>query len=129
MSVEYCVGKLNSSFYFGESERIILSPENLKSTAWNTGQKKSEKLPQSMFKTRLDTFGNDFGLLWNFEFFLIFLKIFQDSTLNGTVGKKNFPKESPKTRLDTWERFGTFLEIWNFIDFFLEFFLSIFLKI
>ena len=91
--------------------------------------KKLEKLPQSMFKTRLDTFGNDFGLLWNFEFFLIFLKILQDSTLNGTVGKKNFPKESPKTRLDTWERFGTFLEIWNFIDFFLEFFLCICLKI
>ncbi len=45
-----------------------------------------------MFKTRLDTFGNDFGLFGNFEKFLIFLKIFEDSTLHGTLGKKKFPK-------------------------------------
>ncbi len=38
-----------------------------------------------MFKTRLDTFGNDFGLFWNFEKFFIFLKIFEDSTLHGTL--------------------------------------------
>ncbi len=45
-----------------------------------------------MFKTRLDTFGNDFGLFWNFEKSLIFLKtlIFEE------------------TRLDT--RFWAFLE-------------------
>ena len=29
-----------------------------------------------MFKTRLDTFGNDFGDFCNFENFLIFLKVF-----------------------------------------------------
>ena len=45
-----------------------------------------------MFKTRLDTFGNDFGLFWNFEEFLIFLKILEDSTLHGTLGKKSFRK-------------------------------------
>ena len=34
---------------------------------WNTGQIKfSKKLPQNMFKTRLDTFGNDFGHFWKF---------------------------------------------------------------
>ena len=32
----------------------------------------SEKLPQNMFKTRLDTSRNNFGHFWNFEFFLIF---------------------------------------------------------
>ena len=60
---------------------------------WNTGQKKlSEKLTQNMFKTRLDNFGNDFGHFCNFEKFLIFLKIFEDSTLHGTLGKKKFSK-------------------------------------
>ena len=40
---------------------------------WNTGQKTFTKnLPKNMFKTRLDTFGNDFGPFWNFENFLIF---------------------------------------------------------
>ncbi len=43
-----------------------------------------------MFKTRLDTFGNDFGHFWNFENFLIFLKIFEDSTLHGTLVQKKF---------------------------------------
>ena len=46
-----------------------------------------------MFKTRLDTFGNDFGLFFNFEKFFIFLKIFEDSTLHGTLGKKSFRKK------------------------------------
>ena len=30
-----------------------------------------------MFKTRLDTFGNDFGLFWNFEKSLIFFEKFR----------------------------------------------------
>ena len=34
---------------------------------WNTGQKKFfEKITQNMSKTRLDTFGNDFGHFCNF---------------------------------------------------------------
>ncbi len=78
-----------------------------------------------MFKTRLDTFGNDFGLFWIFEKFLIFLKIFEDSTLHGTLGKSFFWKKTPenmfKTRLDTFGNdFGHF---WNFENF------LIFLKI
>ncbi len=69
-----------------------------------------------MFKTRLDTFGNDFGLFFNFEKFFIFLKIFEDSTLHGTLGKKKFSKKLTqnmfKTRLDTFGNdFGLF---WNF---------------
>ena len=41
------------------------------------GKKNSEKLPQNMFKTRLDTFGNDFGHFRNFENFLIYLKAYR----------------------------------------------------
>ncbi len=51
-----------------------------------------KKLPQNMFKTRLDTFGNDFGHFSIFENFLIFLKIFEDSILHGTLSKKIFRK-------------------------------------
>ena len=65
-----------------ESFRLLDPP-------WNTGQKVfSKKSPWNIFKTRLDTFGDDFGHFWNFETFLIFLKIFEDSTLHGTLGKK-----------------------------------------
>ncbi len=68
-----------------------------------------------MFKTRLDTFGNDFGLFWIFENFLIFLKIFEDSTLHGTLGKsfvfeKNTPKHVQNTFGHFWERFWAFLD-------------------
>ncbi len=45
-----------------------------------------------MFKTRLDNFGIDFGLFCNFEKFLIFLKIFEDSTLMEHWAKKSFQK-------------------------------------
>ncbi len=61
-----------------------------------------------MFKTRLDTFGNDFEHFWNIENFLIFLKFFEDSTLQ--LGKKKiFEKNTPKHVQNTfghlWERF------------------------
>ncbi len=78
---------------------------------WNTGQKIfSKKSPENMFKSRLDTFGNDFGHFRNFENFLIFLKIFEDSTLHGTLGKSFvFEKITPKHVQNTfghfWERF------------------------
>ncbi len=63
-----------------------------------------------MFKTRSDTFGNDFGHFWNFENFLIFLKIFEDSTLHGTLGKTFFfekvtSKHVQNTFGHFWERF------------------------
>ena len=67
-----------------------------------------------MFKTRLDTFGNDFGLFWNFEEFLIFLKIFEDSTLIEHWAKKILEKINPKHVQNTfghfWERFWAFLQ-------------------
>ena len=78
-----------------------------------------------MFKTRLDIFGNDFGLFWIFEMFLIFLKIFEESTLHGKLSKKNFSKKLTqnmfKTRLDT---FGNDFELFWIFEMFL-----IFLKI
>ncbi len=77
-----------------------------------------------MFKTRLDTFGNDFGHFWNFENFLIFLKIFEDSTLHGTLGKKIFRKKYPKRcSKHVWTLLGTILGSFGFLKF------LIFLKI
>ena len=79
-----------------------------------------------MFKRPLDIFGNDFGHFWNFENFLIFWKRFEDSTLHGTLGEKNFPDKLPqnmfKTRFRTFgEHFWAFLEFWNFFDFWKHF--------
>ena len=72
-----------------------------------------------MFKTRLDTFGNDFGHFCNFEKFSIFLKIFEESTLHGTLSKKKFSKKLTqnlfKTRLDTFGNdFGHFCNLKTF---------------
>ena len=70
-------------------------------------------------KTRLDSFGNTFGHFWNFE--KKNLKIFEDSTFHGKLGK-NFPKKFPqnmfKTRLDTFG--NTFGRFWNFEKIFFE---------
>ena len=78
-----------------------------------------------MFKTRLDTFGNDFGLFWNFEKFLIFLKIFEDSTLMEHWEKKIFEIITQKHVQNTfghfWERFWAFLDFRNVFDFFENF--------
>ena len=116
----------------------------------NTGQKNSsKKSPLNLFKTRWDTFWDDFGLFWNFEIFfdfekfrldtfgddfghfwifetfLIFLKLFEDSTLHGTLGKKFFWKNRPKTFSKHvwtfWDRFWAFLEFWKIFDFFRKF--------
>ena len=92
-------------------------------TPWNTGQKNFfKKSAQNMFKTRLNTFVNDFGPFWIFE-------IFRRLDLPWNTGEKNFFEEKcSKTRLDTWERFWTVLELWNLLNFSLEFFLSIYLE-
>ena len=119
-------GKLNSYLWVQKTELIFLSPEKLKSPAWNTWQKKLGKIAQSMFRTRVDTFGNDFGLFWNFEFFLENLPRL-DHPWN--TEQSFLSKKYPKTRLDTWERFWTILEFWIFFHFFLEIFLSLYLKI
>ncbi len=77
-----------------------------------------------MFKTRLDTFGNNFGHFRNFQNFLIILKNFEDSTLHGTLGKsfvfeKKTPENMFKTRLDTFGNdFGLFwiFEVFDFFE-------------
>ncbi len=100
-------------FDFFESFRRLDRP-------WNTGQKIfSKKLPQNMFKTRLDTFGNDFGHFWIFESFLSFLKVFEDSTLQGTLGKKFFRKNYPKScSKHVWTLLGTILSNFRILKIF-----------
>ena len=68
-----------------------------------------------MFKTRLDNFGNDFGLFWNFEKFLIFLKIFEDSTLMEHWAKTIFEIITQKHVQNTFEHFWE--RFWAFLDF------------
>ncbi len=89
------------------------------STLHGTLRKKFfEKLPENMFKTRLDTFGNDFEHFWNIENFL-FLNFFEDSTLHGTLGKKFFRKNYPKTcSKHVWTLLGTILGIFRFLKIF-----------
>ncbi len=71
-----------------------------------------------MFKARLDTFGNDFGNFWIFENFLILLKIFEDSTVHGTLGKKLFRKNHLKTcSKHVWTLLGTILGSFGFLKF------------
>ena len=97
-----------------KTDLLFLSPENLKSPAWNTGQKNSEKSPQSMFKTRLDTFENDFGHFWNFENFLICLQFFENPTLHETRGTF-FSKKLPQ---NTFGHLETFLDIFGTLKLF-----------
>ncbi len=80
---------------------------------------RKKKLPQNMFKTRLDTFGNDIGHFSIFENFLIFLKIFEDSTLHGTLGKKFFRKNYPKScSKHVWTLLGTILSNFRILKIF-----------
>ena len=69
-----------------------------------------------MFKTRLDTFGNNCGHFWNFENFSIFLKNFRKlGPPRNTGQKKFFEKFDPKQVQNPfgyfWERFWAFLEL------------------
>ena len=78
---------------------------------WKLGKNFSKSLPQNLFKTRLDTFGNDFGRFRKFETFLIFLKIFEDSTFHGKLGK-NFSKKLSKLQSKhVWILLGTILGV------------------
>ena len=76
-----------------------------------------------MFKTRLDTFGNDFGHFCIFEKFLIFFENFRriDPPWK-TEQKKIFEKINPKHVQNTfghfWERFWAFLQFGKVFDFF-----------
>ena len=77
-----------------------------------------KKLPRSMLKTCLNTFGNDFG---HFEIksFSIFLKFFQVSTLQGALGTffREKPQNKFKTCLDTFGNVLGYLEFWEVFAF------------
>ena len=74
-------------------------------------RKNCPKLQSKHVWILLGTILGVFGIL---KFFLIFLKIFEDSTFHGKVGKKIFEKFAPKFVQNTfgyfWERFWAFLE-------------------
>ena len=86
------------------------------------GKKKfRKKYPQNMFKTQLDTFGNDFGHFWNFEIFLFIKNISKIRPVTEDWEKK-FSKKVPSKLVQNtfghfWERFWAFLDFWNFFDF------------
>ena len=111
-------GKPNSNFLSPENWPLMFQSRKFEKPCMEHWAKKSEKSPQSMFKTRLDTFENDFGHFWSFENFLICLQFFENPTLHETRGTF-FRKNCHKTCLDTWKGFWTFSELWNFFDFFL----------
>ncbi len=68
-----------------------------------------------MFKTRLDTFGNDFGHFSIFENFFDFFEIFRRLDPPWNTGQKKFRKKTPK---DVQNTFGHFRErFWAFLDF------------
>ena len=116
-------GKPNSNFLSPENwPHIFKSRKSEKPCMEHSAKKNSEKLPQSMFKTGLDTFENDFGHFWNFENFLIFFEIFQNPTLHGTRGNFSFGKKATKLVQNKfgqfWEQFCAFPHFWIFFDFF-----------
>ena len=87
------------------------------STRHGTQGKKTfpKKLTQNMFKTRLDTFDNDFGHLWNFESFFHFFENFRQLDPPRNTGQKNFfgkiaAKHIQNTFGHFWERFYAFLQ-------------------
>ena len=85
-----------------------------------------EKLPRSMLKTNLNTFGNVFGHYENWKF-SSFLKFFPVWTFQGAQGNF-FPENYLKTSLKfVWTLLGPFLdtfEISNFCRFFFRIFPS-----
>ena len=79
---------------------------------WKTGQKFFEKFAPKHVQNRFGYFWERFWAFLNFENFLIFRKIFEDSTLHGTLGTKFFKKFSPKHVQNTfgyfWQQFWAF---------------------
>ena len=80
-------------------------------------KKISKNVAQNMFKSGLDTFGKDFGHFCNFKKFLIFLRIFEDSTHQGTLGKKIFRNNYPETcSKHVWTVMGTILGLFGILE-------------
>ena len=72
------------------------------------------KITPKHVQNTLGHFREQFGHLWNFDFFLIFWNHFEDSTLHGTLGKKHFRKNYTKTCSKHVGQFGNdFGRFWN----------------
>ena len=88
---------------------------------WKTGQNFFEKFASKHVQNMFGYFWERFWAFLNFENFLIIKKIFEDSTLHGTLGIKffkKFPQNMFKTCLDTFG--NTFGHFWNFENIFFE---------
>ena len=92
----------------------------------NTGQFFFRKIATKHVQNK---FGQFWERSWAFLQCWIFFDFFENFRwIHGTMSKKLFQKNRPKTRLDNRERFWTFLELWTFFDFFHELFLCLYLK-
>ena len=102
-----CILGILKIFFFENCRRLDIS--------WKTGQKFFEKFAPKHVQNRFGYFWERFWAFLNFETFLIFKKIFEDSTLHGTLGIKFFKNFSPKHVQNTfgyfWEHFWAFLEL------------------
>ena len=91
-------------------------------TPWNTMQKSFfKKIAPKQVENTFEYFCERFCAFLDFWIFS------KTRTSMEHWGNFFFRKKCPKTRLETWERFWTILELWNLLDFFLEFFLSIYI--
>ena len=74
-----------------------------------------------MFKTRLDTFGNDLGIFAILKIYCFYENISKSRPSMEHWAKKifwkNYPKTCSKHVWHFWERFWSFMEIWKFLDF------------
>ena len=99
---------------FGILKKKIIENFRRLDLPWKTAQKFFEKIVQITIKTRLDSFGNDFGRFWNFEFFFDFSENFLRFETTWKTGQKIFEKFAPKHVQNTLgyfrERFCAFLE-------------------
>ena len=84
-----------------------------------------ERITPTLVQDTFGHFGKDFGLFWNFENFLIFLKTFRRLDPPWNTGQNNFSKELPqhlfKTRLDILGRILGIFGILKIFDFWKHF--------
>ena len=99
-------GKLNSYFWVQKTELIFLSPEKLKSPAWNTWQKKIRK---NRPKHVQNTCGHFWKRFWAFlEFWIFFWKFSETRPPHGTLNNFFVEKNAPKHVWTLGNNFGQF---------------------
>ena len=83
------------------------------------GKNLPKNFPQNMFKTRLDTFGNNFEHFWKFDIFKVFFENFRSLEPPWNTGHEIFQKNCPKTcSKHIWTLLGTILGIFGFLRLF-----------